>query len=130
MRGVLRAVLWMGLIAAGAAVFAVVVFLDDAATLAASGAPTPDDVGRTRSVVHQIRDASRETDPTGVGRLVTISEAEARSMMKVAGRLAPGLRGEVHVRDGHVDMIASLPVPWPGGSRWLNARAVAPAFFG
>jgi hypothetical protein len=125
---VLRTVFWMVVVTTVTAVAVLVLLLEDRPMVADFGAPVPEDVVRTREVVHQIRSATKAR--TMEERLVTVSEEDARSIAHVAGRLAPGLRGDVRIEGGSVHIAASLPVPWPGGQRWLNARAVAPGFEG
>lgn len=126
MRRVFRAVLWLiALTVIGAAV-GFLLLLEDRAIVAEPGPPQPEDVMRTRAVVHQIR---RAADPATLeDRRIEIAEADAASILRVAGRLARGLRGAARFESGQVHVAAALPVPLPWGQRWLNAEAVALPF--
>ena len=94
------------------------------------GPPRPEDVAATRAFVREVRaEALGETGPDRDG-VVVVTEAEANGILRVAARMFPAGHGEVRVRDGRVHAVASIPVPWPGGARWLNLEGVSPAFEG
>ena len=129
MRKVLRRAFW-GLVTislVGSAALWVFV-LDGSPTVAHAGAPTPEDAVVARSFVREVRVA------TGSGgakseRLI-MTQDDLNSLIRVASRIIPGLRGSFVVKDGLVSGQASVPVPGTGQSRWLNVSAAVPAFDG
>ncbi|GEM_PF-1364658 len=128
MMRILKGLLLLAVLLVFGAAALFIVILDDEPRVAAVGAPAPEDVARTQRFVRQVRDAVSERASDPADRVVMISEEQANSVAKVVGRLVRGLRGEVRVEDRRVFVTASMPVPWPGGARWLNASAVAPEF--
>lgn len=125
---VLKTVFWFCVVIAVVVAGAFVMLLEDEPRVAAAGAPTPEDVATTRKFVHQVRNAVSERATTEADRIVAISEPQANSIAKVAGRFVKGLRGDVRIEDRRVLVTASVPVPWPGGRKWINASALAPEF--
>jgi hypothetical protein len=83
-----------------------------------------------RSFVREVRQAAHDEGVPASDGLVIVSEAAANGILRVAARLFPAGRAEVRVRDGSVEAVASLRVPWPGGERWLNLEGIAPPFEG
>ena len=103
-------------------------FLQKEPLLPVMAAPSPADVTAARKVVHRIRAATEAEDPAD--KPVAISVAELESVMRLGARVMPGLRSNAQVEGDGVVAIASIPLPWISGQRWLNLRAVIPPFDG
>lgn len=100
--------------------------LDDAPSVGEMPPPTPEDVVKARAFVHTVRESVKQ----GAGAPIEVSEAQLNSVVRLGARLIPGYRGRLMVREDDVQGVASIPVPYAGGSKWLNIEAVVPAFDG
>ena len=101
------------------------VFLEDAPSLPPSAAPSPEDVQATRVFVRAVRAATEET---GTSPFLSVSAEDLRGVMRLGARFLPGFRSNVTIVDGKVVGATAIPVPWIGGEKWLNVRAIVPAF--
>jgi hypothetical protein len=125
-----RLLLWLCATAVLVVAGGVLLLLEPAPRTTGGGPPRPEDVAATRAFVKEVRaEALGETGPDRDG-IVVVSEAAANGILRVATRMFPAGHGEVRVRGGRVYAVASLPVPWPGGERWLNLEGIAPGFEG
>lgn len=120
-----RLVAVLALLTVALAVFVAFFVLEDEPLVARVDPPTPDDIVAARAFLHQVRDAARKPGSTPV----RVTGVDLNRMMRLGGRLVPGYRGRIAVAED-VRGEASVPVPWPGGTRWLNLSASAPPFAG
>ena len=100
--------------------------LESAPSLAPMPPPAPEDVVNTKKILNDIRTATAEDAPPGAQ--VRFSVAEMNSGMRLAARFWPGIRLKAELFRGDVHVTAALPVPFPGGPRWINGEAVVPPF--
>lgn len=127
---VVRSLFWMTVVLGLALAAAFVWLLEPAPRTLGGGPPRPEDVAATRAFVQEVRaEALGEARPGSDG-VVVVSEEAANGILRVAARMVPAGQAEVRVEDGRVHATASLPVPWPGGARWLNVEGIAPPFEG
>lgn len=88
-------------------------------------APTAADVATTRDLVNAVR---RVTDGAVPDREVRIPVTAIGSAVRLGARFLPGLRAEARIGPAGVEAAAAVPVPLPGGARWLNLGATIPPF--
>ncbi len=127
---VLRVLVWLSLLIVIGAVSVFLLLLEPTPKATGSMAPRPEDVVAVRTFVKDVRSAALEPAPGAVDRPVVLSEEDANGILRVAARMFPVGHAEVRVAEGQVHAMASIPVPWPRGSRWLNVVVVAPEFEG
>jgi hypothetical protein len=127
---VLRGLVWICLLAVLALGGVFLWLLEPVPRTTGGGPPRPEDVAATRAFVKEVRaEALGEVTAASDG-IVAVTEAEANGILRVAARMFPAGHAEVRVAEGRVHAVASLPVPWPGGARWLNLEGIAPEFEG
>ncbi len=126
MRRLFRVFFVLLLAGAGAVFVLGTVFLQDAPAVAAMAPPAPEDVRAARGFYHQVR-AATNGEP-GAPETVTLSAGALQSVLRLGTRLVRDYRAETEVADDLVRMTAALPVPWIGGTRWLNLRAAVAPF--
>lgn len=103
-----------------------VVMIENEPTVRKQDAPSPEDVAAARAVVRDVmviaRDGGASDEP------LIVSEQQLDSAILLGARLLPGFRGDVTVAPSGVDVHASIPVPMPGPTRWLNVAVTVPEF--
>lgn len=130
MMRLLGRLVWLSVLVVLALGAAVLWLLEPAPRAAGGGPPGPEDVAATRAFVVAVRGEASAAEAGRPGGVVALSEAEANGILRVAARIFPAGVAEVRVGEGRVHGLASLPVPWPGGRRWLNLEGEAPPFEG
>ncbi len=126
MRGFFRVLLVLMLVAGGGALLLGSQFLQEDPAVAAMPPPAPEDVRAARGFYTQVR-AATNGEP-GAPETVTLSAGALQSVLRLGTRLVRDYRAETEVADDLVRMTAALPVPWIGGTRWLNLRAAVAPF--
>lgn len=102
--------------------------LEDQPKLAATTAPSAQDVADTRDFVRDVRAA---TNPSGLSDAVLrTNPTQLNSAIRLGARFVDGLRGQVAVDDGAVELAVSIPVQWWSGPKWLNLSGRVPEFDG
>lgn len=122
----LKSVLVLVALISGAIVVSVLLIIEDEPTVRLRDAPTPEHVLMARRFMQSVRAAANAED--GRPQTLAASEAELDSVVRLGTRLVPGFRGELEVGVETVQVRAAVPVPWPGGARWLNLMATVPEF--
>jgi hypothetical protein len=102
-------------------------FLQGAPALPEMTAPSPEDVRAARALYAQVQRAASDS---AEAQEISLTDATLRSALRLGSRAVPGFRAEAWTRAGALDLAASVPVPWIGGTRWLNLRATVPPFDG
>jgi len=88
-------------------------------------APSPEDVEAAPGVQGRlVRRAIRRMER---GPLI-VSERQLQSAALLTARFVPGSRGDVTVCASGIELRASIPVPIPGLTRWLNVAVTVPEF--
>jgi hypothetical protein len=123
---ILKSLLVLVALLAGAVLVLALVVVENEPMVQPQGAPTPEDVVTARSVVSDVKTAAGTTSATAQPLVVT--REDLSSVVRLGVRLIPGFRGEVLVEPWSVDMRASIPVPVPGASRWVNLAVSVPQF--
>jgi hypothetical protein len=126
MRRLMRILFFMALAAAGGVFLLGTIFLQDEPAVAGMRPPEPDDVRAARSFYKQVQ-AATNGEP-GAPETVTLTADTLQSVMRLGARLVRDYRAETEVAEETVRMTAALPVPWIGGTRWLNLRAAVAPF--
>lgn len=99
---------------------------EDQPRLPAMAPPSPEDVAATRAFVHQVREATGAAPDRD--RQVSLPVDELRGAMRLGLRLVPSLRADAEIAGEVVRCSVSLPLPLPGGAKWLNAVVEIPQF--
>lgn len=123
---IIRSLLVLVALLAGAVLALALVVVENEPIVQPQGAPTPEDVVITRSVVSDVKTAAGLNSETAQPLVVT--QEDLSSVVRLGVRLIPGFRGKVVVEPWGVDMRASIPVPLPGASRWINLAVSVPQF--
>lgn len=127
-RFLLRALLTTGLLLLAATLVLGSLFLQDEPVLPAMAAPSPEDVRAAREFVHQVRRVTEAEAPAETR--VTLSVDALRGALRMGSRFLPDYRATAVIEQDSVQAMVAVPVPWPGGVKWLNARVEIPPFEG
>ncbi|MFO7757082.1 MAG: hypothetical protein R6V26_01170 [Roseovarius sp.] len=123
---IVKSLLVLVALLAGAVLVLALIVVENEPAVQAQGAPTPEDVVTARGVVGDVK-AAASTDSDMLQPLI-VNQADLSSVVRLGVRLIPGFRGAVVVEPWGVEMRASIPVPVPGASRWVNLAVSVPQF--
>lgn len=124
-RNITYAVILLAILAAISLLLLGTIVLQNQPILATAKTPDAPDVAATRTLVRNIRDATQKS-----GGVLNTDADQLNSALRLGARFLPGFRGEIRTEPTHVTGLASIPVPWVGGQRWLNITAQIPEFTG
>lgn len=100
--------------------------LEDHPLVAESGPPTAEDVAEARAFVRGVRTAIQPGNMTPTTFVTT--QEQLNRVIKLGGRLIPGLRGRLQTTEATVRGVLSVPVPYT--KKWINLQASVPEFDG
>jgi hypothetical protein len=122
----LRFFVFLLLLAGGGVLLLGATFLQEHPAVAAMQPPGPEDVRAARNFYKEVQAAT--SGRPDAPETVMLSADTLTSVLRLGARLVRDYRAETEVAEGTVRMTAALPVPWFGGTRWLNLRAAVAPF--
>lgn len=121
-----KALFIIAAVLAGVVVTLALVVIESDPTVRPQGAPTAEDVTKTRRVFRDMKIAVRAA--SGTSQALIVTEDELSSVARLGARLVPGFRGTFAVEPQGLEMRASVPLTLLGTTRWINLAVSVPRF--
>jgi len=128
LRGLLKALVWIFVLAVVAVAALVVTGLQRDPLVTEFTPPTSAEVIEARAFVQRLRETIDPANPSA--ETFTTDAGEMNSVIKLGARIFPGFRGAVETGVEGVLVRTSLPFEIAGITRWINLSGLVPAFTG